>query len=94
METMIFHRQVLVCPSRPDIVVNSFLIGERIVIGPFKELSIQDKLLSPFILLAMILGVVIGEFAPNVRNALDTAKFESVSLRMSIVRIHLSSLVC
>ena len=39
----------------------------------------------------MILGVVIGEFAPNVRNALDTAKFESVSLRMYRVRIHPSS---
>jgi len=84
----------MVCASRLDIVVNSFLNGEPIVIGPFKELSIQDKLLSPFILLAMILGVVIGEFAPNVRNALDTAKFESVSLRTSIVRIHFSSQVC
>ena len=84
----------IVCASRLDIVVNSFLNGEPIVIGPFKELSIQDKLLSPFILLAMILGVVIGEFVPNVRNALDTAKFESVSLRMYIVRIRLSSLAC
>ncbi|KIM41603.1 hypothetical protein M413DRAFT_445579 [Hebeloma cylindrosporum] len=54
------------------------------IAGPFKGLSIQDKLLSPFILLAMILGVIIGEFAPNVHNALDTAKFESVSLPIAI----------
>jgi ACR3 family arsenite transporter len=56
---------------------------------PFKKLSIQDKLLTPFILLAMILGVIIGEFSPNVRNALDTAKFQSVSLRTYIVQIPL-----
>lgn len=80
----IFHRQLLVCASRTNKFVNSFLNGELIVTGPFKELSTQDKLLSPFILLAMILGVVIGEFAPKVRTALDTAKFESVSLRMYI----------
>ena len=54
------------------------------VVTPFKKLSIQDKLLTPFILLAMILGVVIGEFSSNVHNALDTAKFQSVSLRTYI----------
>ena len=73
------------------VAVNSFVNGEPIVIGPFKELSIQDKLLSPFILLSMILGVIIGEFTPNVRNALDTAKFESVSLRTYTVNLSLKS---
>ena len=73
------------------VAVNSFVNGEPIVIGPFKELSIQDKLLSPFILLSMILGVIIGEFAPNVRNALDTTKFESVSLRTYTVNLSLES---
>ncbi|KIM46668.1 hypothetical protein M413DRAFT_440267 [Hebeloma cylindrosporum] len=32
----------------------------------------------------MILGVIIGEFAPKGRNASDTAKFESVSLPIAI----------
>jgi ACR3 family arsenite transporter len=41
----------------------------------------MDKLLSPFILCAMIIGVVLGEFAPKMREALDAAKFDSVSLR-------------
>jgi hypothetical protein len=50
---------------------------------PFQELSLQDKLLTPFVLLSMILGVIIGEFAPSVREKLDTAKFQSVSLRKS-----------
>jgi len=40
---------------RHNIVVNSSVNGEPIIVGPFKDL------------------------VPNVRNALDTAKFESVS---------------
>ncbi|KAF8200163.1 sodium bile acid symporter family-domain-containing protein [Pholiota molesta] len=32
----------------------------------------------------MILGVIIGEFAPSVREKLDTAKFQSVSLPIAI----------
>jgi len=49
--------------------------------GPFKELSLLDRLLTPLVLLSMIIGVIIGEFVPRVREALDTAKFESVSIR-------------
>jgi len=53
---------------RHNIVANSSVNGEPIIVGPFKDL------------------------VPNVRNALDTAKFaESVSLRMYTVRIHPSS---
>ncbi|KAF5329670.1 hypothetical protein D9619_009444 [Psilocybe cf. subviscida] len=51
---------------------------------PFRELSILDKLLTPLVLLSMILGVVIGNFAPNVRSALDTAKFDGVSVPIAI----------
>lgn len=29
----------------------------------------------------MILGVVIGEFAPHTQEAFDTARFDSVSVR-------------
>ena len=53
----------------------------RIASEPFDELSILDKLLSPFILLSMILGVILGEFAPSVRVKLDTVKLHGVSLR-------------
>ncbi|KAF8957180.1 sodium bile acid symporter family-domain-containing protein [Flammula alnicola] len=51
---------------------------------PFQELSILDKLLSPFVLLAMIIGVIVGEFAPSVRDKLDTVKFHSVSVPIAI----------
>jgi hypothetical protein len=47
----------------------------------FKKLSILDRLLSPAILFVMVIGVVIGEFVPNVQKAFDTARFDSVSIR-------------
>ena len=34
----------------------------------------------------MILGVVIGEFAPHVQEAFDTVRFDSVSVRTSARR--------
>lgn len=43
----------------------------------------MDKLLTPFVFSAMVIGVVLGEFAPRVREALDAAKFDGVSLRKS-----------
>ncbi|KAF9555206.1 arsenical-resistance protein ACR3 [Agrocybe pediades] len=52
--------------------------------SPFKELSIMDKMLTPLVLLSMIIGVIIGEFVPRVREALDTAKFQSVSIPIAI----------
>ncbi|KAG6835560.1 hypothetical protein H0H93_016995 [Arthromyces matolae] len=47
----------------------------------FKKLSLLDKLLSPLIIIAMIVGVVIGEFVPGVQAAFDTVRFNSVSVR-------------
>jgi len=48
-----------------------------------KKLGITDRLLTPLILLFMILGVIIGEFAPDqVQKAFDTAQLEGVSVRM------------
>jgi ACR3 family arsenite transporter len=41
----------------------------------------MDKLLTPFVLCSMILGVILGEFAPKMREALNAAKFDNVSLR-------------
>ncbi|CCM00266.1 uncharacterized protein FIBRA_02296 [Fibroporia radiculosa] len=49
-----------------------------------KKLSLTDKLLTPAILVAMIVGVVIGEFVPNVQPAFDTARFASVSAPIAI----------
>ena len=55
--------------------------SELDAVGVFLGLSIQDRLLSPLIVLAMIIGVIIGEFCPNAQHALDTVRFDSVSVR-------------
>ena len=49
--------------------------------NPFKELSILDRLTTPLVFIAMVVGVIIGEFAPGIRSALDIAKFNGVSIR-------------
>ncbi|KAF7977754.1 hypothetical protein HWV62_2846 [Athelia sp. TMB] len=47
----------------------------------FKKLSILDRLLTPAILVCMIIGVIIGVYTPNVQEAFDTVRFQSVSVR-------------
>jgi len=49
-----------------------------------KKLSLTDRLLTPAILIAMIIGVVIGEFAPHVQQSFDTVRFKSVSAPIAI----------
>ena len=53
----------------------------RYHIAIFKELGLLDRLLTPLIILFMIIGVIIGEFAPHIRDAFDTVRFDSVSVR-------------
>ncbi|EAU91316.2 arsenite transporter [Coprinopsis cinerea okayama7 len=48
----------------------------------FSELSIFDKLLTPLIIVTMVVGVVLGEYVPSIKDGLDAAKFHNVSLRM------------
>ncbi len=47
--------------------------------GILLSLGWLDRLLSLFIIVAMILGVVIGEFAPNVQQNLNKGNFRGVS---------------
>jgi ACR3 family arsenite transporter len=47
----------------------------------FQELGILDRLLTPIILVFMVVGVVIGRHAPQIKDALDTVKFNGVSVR-------------
>lgn len=49
----------------------------------FQELSLLDRMLTPLILIFMIVGVIIGHYAPEVKDALDTVKFYGVSARKS-----------
>lgn len=47
--------------------------------GVLLSLGWLDRLLSLFIVLAMIIGVIIGEFAPNAKENLSKGDFEGVS---------------
>lgn len=71
------------------------------ITSPFKGLSWLDKLLAPLVLIAMIVGVVVGKhftpilvsidmtgkFCDNVGRVLEGAQFEGVSIRGSLIRI-------
>jgi ACR3 family arsenite efflux pump ArsB len=45
------------------------------------SLSLLDRFLAPIILIAMILGVIIGVYADGVEEAFNGARFAGVSVR-------------
>ncbi|BEJ11529.1 hypothetical protein CspHIS471_0109510 [Cutaneotrichosporon sp. HIS471] len=51
----------------------------------FKGLSWLDRLLSILILVAMVIGVVIGKFVPNTKVILSGATLDGVSIPISLV---------
>ncbi|KAK9446797.1 arsenical-resistance protein Acr3 [Limtongia smithiae] len=53
-------------------------------VSAFKSLGILDRLLAVWILLAMIIGIIIGNFVPNVDTALQKGKFVGVSVPIAI----------
>jgi ACR3 family arsenite transporter len=48
------------------------------------SLSILDRFLAILVLLAMIIGVIIGVYAPGVQKAFNGAKFAGTSVRKSL----------
>lgn len=46
----------------------------------FASLGLLDRFLALWILLAMVLGVLLGNFVPSVSSALDKGKFVGVSV--------------
>lgn len=49
-------------------------------VSAFKGLGWLDRLLALWILLAMIIGVLLGNFVPNIEPALQRGTFVSVSV--------------
>lgn len=69
-------RQQLTPTSRPfDDDGPSTMVARKLLSG----LGWLDKLLTPLIIVAMILGVVIGEFAPNVKENLTKGDLHGVA---------------
>ncbi|KAI3608071.1 putative arsenite efflux transporter [Moniliophthora roreri] len=48
------------------------------------QLGIFDRLLTPTILVCMVIGVVLGNYVPEVRNAFDTVRFHNVSFPIAL----------
>lgn len=46
----------------------------------FKSLGLLDRLLALWILLAMVIGIILGNFVPNIGLALQKGKFVGVSV--------------
>lgn len=54
--------------------------SEKEMSSAFKALGWLDRLLALWILLAMIIGVLLGNFVPNTGPALEKGKFVGVSI--------------
>lgn len=57
----------------------------------FKALGILDQFLALWILLAMIIGVLLGNFVPNTGPALQKGKFVGVSVPIGMLLIILAT---
>ncbi|RAL09888.1 arsenic resistance protein, partial [Aspergillus homomorphus CBS 101889] len=53
-------------------------------ISTFKQLAILDQFLALWILLAMAVGIILGNFVPNTSQALEKGKFVGVSVPIAI----------
>jgi ACR3 family arsenite transporter len=60
------------------------LILIRYTLALLRKLGFLDRFLVVWILLAMIIGVIIGYFAPNVQESFETVQFGSVSVPIAL----------
>ena len=67
-------------------------LPEKMQSSAFKALGWLDRLLALWILLAMIIGVLLGNFVPNTGPALEKGKFVGVSIPIGMISLfaHLS----
>ncbi|OJJ60219.1 hypothetical protein ASPSYDRAFT_57662 [Aspergillus sydowii CBS 593.65] len=53
-------------------------------VSAFQQLGILDRFLAVWIFLAMAVGIILGNFVPNTREALEKGKFVGVSVPIAI----------
>jgi ACR3 family arsenite transporter len=70
--------------SNPEIDPRSFKVSA------FKSLGLLDRFLALWILLAMAIGIILGNFVPNTGPALQKGKFVGVSVPIGNIKL----LVC
>lgn len=49
-------------------------------VSAFQQLGILDRFLAVWIFLAMAIGIILGNFVPNTKEALEKGKFVGVSV--------------
>ena len=54
------------------------------ILALLRQLSFLDRFLVLWILLAMIMGVLIGYYVPGVQQSFETVQFASVSVPIAI----------
>jgi hypothetical protein len=62
--------------------------GDRPQKSVFKSLGWLDRFLAVWILLAMVIGVLLGNFVPGTGLALDKGKFVGVSVPIGMYTIY------
>lgn len=67
-----------------DDISDNFILSMILLTGVISGLGWLDRLLSGFIILAMIIGVLIGEFAPNARDRLSKGSLKGTSAPLAI----------
>lgn len=67
-------------PSKDGPTPQDTLEEESSSKSAFKSLGLLDRFLAVWILLAMIIGVLLGNFVPQTGPALDKGKFVGVSV--------------
>lgn len=74
-------------PHNPPTDVERQEIEEKIApdkVSAFKGLGWLDRFLAIWILLAMIIGILIGNFVPSAQDALQRGKFVDVSAPLAV----------
>ncbi len=58
----------------------------KVHVSAFKNLGILDQFLALWIFLAMLIGILLGNFVPNTGPALQKGKFVGVSIPIGAFR--------
>ncbi|KAH6898219.1 sodium bile acid symporter family-domain-containing protein [Thelonectria olida] len=53
-------------------------------VSAFKSLGLLDRFLAVWILLAMVVGIILGNFVPSIESVLDKGKFVGVSVPIAV----------
>jgi len=83
----LFYRHMLTC-SAGDVVSANSPDPEYKDVPPLRGLSFLDRFLVIWIILAMAIGIILGDFVPSTGPALQKGKFVGVSVPIGMAIQH------